>query len=295
MIREALQTIPSDHRETWVLMGMAVKSELGDAGFEIWDGWSQSSDNYQSKSTLQVWKSIKPYGKTTIGTLYAEAKRYGWKSNSDYQPIMVDKNALRQQQQAAERKEQWRRKKAAQEATKYIKEASFETHDYLVKKGFPDNKGLVKGSKLLIPMRDCLTQAVTGLQTIAPWGEKKFLTGSRAKGSVFCLGQGQESYLCEGYATALSVQTALKTMHQQARVIVTFSAANLAHVAQLLKGRRYIIADHDKSGTGETYARKAGVSWWMPPVIGDANDFHMSAGVFALAKALNSLRRSCDY
>lgn len=40
-IREALQFIPSTDRDTWLRMGMAIKSELGEAGFELWDNWSR--------------------------------------------------------------------------------------------------------------------------------------------------------------------------------------------------------------------------------------------------------------
>jgi hypothetical protein len=39
-LRGALFFIPADDRETWVRMAMAVKSELGDAGFDIWDAWN---------------------------------------------------------------------------------------------------------------------------------------------------------------------------------------------------------------------------------------------------------------
>jgi hypothetical protein len=39
-IREALQFIPASDRDTWVKMGMAIKSEVGDAGFALWEGWS---------------------------------------------------------------------------------------------------------------------------------------------------------------------------------------------------------------------------------------------------------------
>ena len=31
----------ADLRETWIRVGMAIKSEFGDAGFDCWDRWSQ--------------------------------------------------------------------------------------------------------------------------------------------------------------------------------------------------------------------------------------------------------------
>ena len=39
----ALQFIPADERSVWVNMAMAIKSEFGDAGFAIWDDWSQTA------------------------------------------------------------------------------------------------------------------------------------------------------------------------------------------------------------------------------------------------------------
>jgi putative DNA primase/helicase len=58
-IREALGFIPADDRDTWVKMGMAIKSEVGDAGFDLWDGWSQQADTYNSRDARDVWKSIR--------------------------------------------------------------------------------------------------------------------------------------------------------------------------------------------------------------------------------------------
>jgi putative DNA primase/helicase len=36
-IEQALSSIPSHDREVWIQIGMAIKAELGDAGFDIWD------------------------------------------------------------------------------------------------------------------------------------------------------------------------------------------------------------------------------------------------------------------
>lgn len=79
-IQAALAFIPADHRETWVQMGMAVKSELGDAGFDIWDDWSQTAGNYNAASARAVWKSCKGSG-VTAGTLFHEARANGWKDD----------------------------------------------------------------------------------------------------------------------------------------------------------------------------------------------------------------------
>ena len=68
-VQSALEFIPAYGRELWLRMGMAVKSELGEDGFWIWDGWSRSAENYSDRDAKEVWRSIKPTGKVTVGTL----------------------------------------------------------------------------------------------------------------------------------------------------------------------------------------------------------------------------------
>ncbi|WP_244101400.1 PriCT-2 domain-containing protein, partial [Burkholderia ambifaria] len=36
-MRAALSHVPADDRDTWVQMGMAIKAEFGEAGFDFWD------------------------------------------------------------------------------------------------------------------------------------------------------------------------------------------------------------------------------------------------------------------
>lgn len=84
-IREALQFINASDRNQWVSMGMAIKSELGDTGFDAWDTWSQQADSYKTNDARDVWKSIKTGGGVTIGTLFHEAKTNGWRDDGYYQ------------------------------------------------------------------------------------------------------------------------------------------------------------------------------------------------------------------
>ena len=48
-IESAISYIPAIDRELWVEIGMAVKSELGDSGFDLWDRWSSQADSYNEK------------------------------------------------------------------------------------------------------------------------------------------------------------------------------------------------------------------------------------------------------
>ena len=157
------------------------------------------------------------------------------------------------------------------------------------------------------------------MQRISKDGTKKFLPGSNVRGGFLKKGSGRETYVVEGYATALSVQLALKELYRDAQVLIAFSASNMPNVAWK-KSR--IVADHDlhKCGNracgykwddpdlagehclcpaclvkthavaaGAHYAWKTGCLWTMPPEPGDANDLHLTEGLPALVELMREL------
>lgn len=204
----------------------------------------------------------------------------------------VVKARARADMAAVMREEQRRRQVAAQKAAEIIRKCDTGSHPYLDGKGFPNEVGLIDfDGRLVVPMRSVSAYAcVQSLQWIDADGNKKFLTGGAAKGGVMVLGQGKEAWLCEGYATGLSVRAALKTLYRSARVVVCFSAGNLAHVAGCLSGPRFIVADNDASLTGQRTAEQTGLRWCMPPAVGqDANDMHRQNGLLALGSLLRGL------
>lgn len=93
VIRAALPYIDAHPRHNWIMAGMAIKSELGEAGFPIWDDWSQTASNYQAKAAKSVWKSIKPVGRVTIASLFAEAMQHGYLPEHSYQPPSATERA----------------------------------------------------------------------------------------------------------------------------------------------------------------------------------------------------------
>jgi len=101
-IREALQYIPAGDRDTWVKLGMAIKSETGDEGFETWNAWSQQAESYKPATAREVWKSIKAGGGVSIGTLHHEAKAAGWRDDGMHQKPTPEELAERRRD-AAER------------------------------------------------------------------------------------------------------------------------------------------------------------------------------------------------
>lgn len=157
-------------------------------------------------------------------------------------------------------------------------------HSYLVRKGFPEESGLVRDGVLLIPMFLAGNYgSVIGVQRIAPDGAKMFLPGQRARGAVHRFGSGQrEVWLVEGYATGLTVRAALKRLYRAADVVVCFSAGNLVHVAGLGIGT-HVMADNDVSRVGEDAAKETGLPYLMPAEVGtDANDLMCAGGLEAV-------------
>jgi hypothetical protein len=64
--------------DTWAKVGMILKTELGSAGFELWDEWSQHSDRYRSKDMLYKWNSFNR-NEAKAGSLIFLAQKYGYK------------------------------------------------------------------------------------------------------------------------------------------------------------------------------------------------------------------------
>lgn len=293
-LKAALSFITADHRETWVQMGMAVKSELGDAGFDIWDDWSQTAGNYNAASARAVWKSCKGSG-VTAGTLFHEARANGWKDD-DKQSRPSPELLQSRQCEIAERltREGIERKKAQQNAAKkagwIMHQTVQEQHAYLQSKGWPDAKGAVwwpdeKQNLLCIPMR--VGDALVGVQMIDREGGKRYLTGQRTSEAEYVIsnnGRGAADWFVEGYATGLSLRECLHALRMRYRIHITFSAGNLVKVAALHDGG-YVVADRDDSGTGERVAVQTGLPYYLPSE-GDFNDMHKEQGTFKASQAL---------
>lgn len=198
----------------------------------------------------------------------------------------------RQREREFHRQQRDRQRQAADTATAMIRDAHLSTHPYLRAKGFPEQLGLVQGDKLLIPMRDVRDyDRVLSVQEIAPDGEKRFLAGGRTRGAIYRLRhpRARRVVLCEGYATGLSLDAALKRLSGSYSVVVCFSAFNLTLVAEAFP-YAFVCADNDESRTGEDAARRTGLMWAMPAEVGtDYNDLHQRSGVLAVMEALRPM------
>lgn len=192
-----------------------------------------------------------------------------------------------------------KQKMAGAKAHQMLTSAKAEEHGYLQLKGFAKEKGMVLDGELLIPMRNVLTNELQGLQRIfwteadRRW-EKKMLAGMKAKNAVFRIGSKTppETFLCEGYATGLSIASALRSVGSGAAVLVCFSDSNLVHVASQVSGRAFVYADNDMSGAGERAAKATSLPYCMSDTVGfDANDDFIHNGSFVVARKLMEVRR----
>ena len=127
---------------------------------------------------------------------------------------------------------------------------------------------------------------LVSLQMIDPEGKKKFLTDGRTEGAVFVMDSHGRTILCEGMATALSVRVALQALRMRYKLVVAFSASNMARIADGLPDS-FIVADNDISGTGQRIALESGRPFFLPPVPGnDFNDWLCAVGTFKASQAL---------
>lgn len=178
--------------------------------------------------------------------------------------------------------------RAAQKAETILSECELAPHPYLAAKGFPDELANVwnkdTDNVMVVPMRRGAD--LVGCQLIKADGDKKFLYGQRSGGAEFVFGQRGVHVLCEGFATALSAQQALRNLKVAAVIHVAFSAGNLKRIAgDLATG--IVVADNDASRTGERVAQEVGWPYWISDQVGeDFNDYHQRVGIFSACMSL---------
>lgn len=222
-----------------------------------------------------------------------------WYADKNAKPwTPEEKMALHAKRLVSASEQEQKYQAAALKADVTLRSAKYDNHMYLEIKGFKDTRGLVLDDKLLIPMRNVVTNKLQGYQSIY-WNpedrrwDKKMLTGMRAKNGVLFLGDrdASEKWLCEGFSTGLSLRHALRSVGIHAAVVICFSAGNMAQVADQIQGRRFVFADHDSSKTGEKAAIATGLPWTMADQEGfDANDLHLQESLFAVVSKIMALR-----
>jgi putative DNA primase/helicase len=217
--------------------------------------------------------------------------------------------------------------RAATLAQRLVDAAKPGTHPYLLSKGLSDEKALTisanairgvvgsmrdedpafgTGDYLIGGLRAVLVPARVGQRIISSaqliWedGKKRFVYGGTMKGASHRIATGTETWLCEGYATGLSLRVALAAFKRPATIRCCFSASNIVEVAKSVSGRCFVAADHDPVpeknpdqfgglGAGEFYARQTGLPYVMPPTVKqDFNDVHADEGTYAVQRLLKA-------
>lgn len=270
-IERALSYVSNnDDRETWVRMGAGIKSELGEDGFDIWDRWSSTADNYSHKAAKAVWKSLRP-GRVNIGSVFYEAKQGG------YTPEKTEAKTYTKEELAARAKA--RQEREAKAIADRLADADMAkdkaqelfnnagpvnpNHPYLLKKGINDPALLAnlrqQDNNLLIPARQ--NGEIVAVQKINHDGGKYFGKNEMLTGSAFFIGDKSQVkdglILTEGLATGASLHAATNKP-----VLVVFAAHNLVNVAESLKNTDFPIilaADNDShtKNAGLKFAEKA--------------------------------------
>jgi putative DNA primase/helicase len=303
-IRAALTFISADDRDVWIRVGMALKSEFGEAGFEMFDVWSQRSETYDAKAVKSSWKSFKAGGGVTIATLIAEAKAGGFdpKQFTPAAPLAdADRERIKCEQierdRAAAAEIATKQAAAATEAAKILTGSSESGESpYLVRKSVDGYGVRFSGDTLLIPMVDADSK-LSNVQRVFAKGEKRFLSGGRVSGCFHIIGDVHTSVwilIAEGYATAATLHKATGYP-----VAVAFNVANIKHVARTMRklhpaAKLLICADDDRETEAKTgknpgviaaaeVAKTVSGTWCKPDGLPDGgsdfNDLAVAAGI----------------
>lgn len=80
LVEEALTHIAADEYEEWILFGHICKSDLGTAGYMVWDAWSARSPKYAGpEDTAKRWQGFKE-SERDVRVIFSRAEASGWKS-----------------------------------------------------------------------------------------------------------------------------------------------------------------------------------------------------------------------
>ena len=278
--------------------GLKVDGKIGRAYMEV-------GNKRKLTGWYQLWlnQSV-PYGRCGDYRIDHVEPTAQWRPNnaSRYEMTEEQKEEVKRLQEEAKIDLANKQTKAAKIAQNiWNKAAPTEKHPYLERKQVLSH-GLRQGEdgRLIIPLLDAQLEIV-GLEYIDDDGGKKFLTGTKKKGSFYILGEHmlQDAKVinyAEGYATAASY---FQDMAQP--VIVCFDAGNLKPVGETISdyfpnAKHIFIADADESKTGEIKAveasqavrsRGAESEVLIPEEIGDYNDHAVEGELLPKLKPVN--------
>lgn len=280
-VASALTYIDPTDRDLWVKIAMATKATLGDAGFDVWDTWSQRADSYDAAHAREVWRSTNANGGTGSGTLFYLAREAGWEDDGSFQaPKPLTEAEIAERKARVERDQRERDEKhaaAAKQAEKLRGAGKREIadHPYVKLKGdhLPFGAGIRRGKfpqrswddALLVPIYGP-DQQVMSIEAINVDGQKiGLLDGARAGGfyplakfAAEDINPDRIVIIAEGLATAAACQHATKYP-----AVAAFSLGNLRKAAESVRKMapdvRIVIAA-DLGSQSEAKARAAAIA-----------------------------------
>jgi phage/plasmid primase-like uncharacterized protein len=297
---------PDMDEHDWIIILAAVQSWDSLSGYDIAKEWSAQGKKYQENKFNSHWKSLKPDGLITVGTLIKLSNDAGFKANTatkqdrpvkPYQktetaPVQADKGHVIELCK--------RILTTAQECTE---------HPYLTAKRVKPCPGLKvihseivqqlrgyfgqemkPGTWLILPME--INGELFGLQAIDEDGNKGFIKGS-TKG-LFLIGAiegGRPVCIVEGLATGVTVYESTGYA-----VVVAFDCGNLKKTAEEIRkqdptGKIILCGDR---GNGEDKARKAADAVGGMVVIPDMDSEGTDFNDLAKDHGLDEVKRQID-
>jgi hypothetical protein len=81
-IRVALSVVPSDDYDLWYRIGAAIFDALGDAGYALFDEWSQESFKYEARACERKWRDCRKFRLIRVDTIFWHADKHdrGWRT-----------------------------------------------------------------------------------------------------------------------------------------------------------------------------------------------------------------------
>jgi len=90
---EALPHIPSNDRDIWARVGMAIHHESGGSreGYALWANWSRNSIKYEEREQFRQWRSFKPHhgNPVTAASIFGLAIEHGWTGGESLPPPLT--------------------------------------------------------------------------------------------------------------------------------------------------------------------------------------------------------------
>ena len=257
---------------------------------------SHRPDKNNEKSGWYVYNENANFINIVYGN-WRDGNTYKW-SNTDINKLSIeDREKLKSDIAHDIKRSKKERKKRYNQVAKdcqerFRKSIDCVNHDYLTKKQIKNYGLKTIGSSLVVPLYSTtnVKPEIRSLQYISPTGEKRFVSASEVKGSVFIVGFSwsewsdlEQVLVVEGVATAMSV-----FMATNLPVVCVFSAnfglTALTNLRKMTKARFYILFDNDKNQVGQRKAEELSSALnntvvRLPSVEGDYNDLHQKEGL----------------